>query len=173
MRMLLKAGHKIGKPSPIFAKIEQSTIDELKNKYGGQQNTPQTLQPSNPKVFFDSIAQAEKALDEQSAKVREMKGSGAEKAVWQPEVNTLLGIKKQLENLKNNQQIVPDQAANVEDLEALVTQQGEKVRKLKSSGVDKAVVQTEVGVLLELKKKLALAKGEPLPEPPTKGKKKK
>jgi len=35
MSLLLQPGHKIGEPSPLFAKIEQSVIDELKKKYGG------------------------------------------------------------------------------------------------------------------------------------------
>lgn len=172
MKMLLKPGHKIGKPVPLFAKIEPATIDALKAKYGGVQGDaagqpPAT--PTTPKVFFETVAQAEKALADQAAKVRELKAK-AEKAVWQPEVAILLDMKKQLENLKNK--TVPEKVASAEDLEVLVAQQGEKVRKMKSSGVDKAIVQGEVNILLDLKKKLALAKGEPDPtEKPKKNKK--
>lgn len=170
MKLLLKAGHKIGKPVPLFAKIEPATIDALKAKYGGQQEgggaaVPQT--PTTPKLFYETVAQAEKALSEQAAKVRDLKAS-AEKAVWQPEVVILLDIKKQIENLKNKK--VPDQV-NEEDLEALVAQQGEKVRKLKSSGVDKAIWQGEVNILLDMKKKLASAKGQPHPTEKPKKKK--
>lgn len=160
MKLLLKPGHKIGKPVPLFAKIEPATIDALKAKYGGvQQGTGQPATPTSAKQFFETVAQAEKALSEQAAKVRDLKAT-AEKAVWQPEVAILLDIKKQIENLKN--QKLPEKGVNAEDLEVLVTQQGEKVRKLKSSGVDKAIWQGEVTILLELKKKLAVAKGEPV-----------
>lgn len=34
---MLPPGHKLGEPSPLFAKIEQSTIDELKQKFAGKQ----------------------------------------------------------------------------------------------------------------------------------------
>lgn len=175
MKMLLKPGHKIGHPYPLFAKIEQVTIDELKKKYAGAQQQPQSQgqDPGTPKIFYETIAQAEKALADQAIKVRALKAT-AEKAVWQPEVNIMLDIKQQLENLKNNKPTVSDDSlVNVEDLETLVNQQGEKVRKLKSSGVDKAIVKVEVDVLLDLKKKLAAAKGEPAPLPAGKNKKKK
>lgn len=174
MKLLLKAGHKIGKPVPLFAKIEPTTIDELKSKYGGVQGTGATTAavpptPTTPKVFFETVAQAEKALSDQAAKVRELKAS-AEKAVWQPEVEILLDYKKQVENLKNKK--MPEQV-NEEDLEALVANQGEKVRKMKSGGVEKAIWQPEVNILLELKKKLALAKGEPEQQPQQQKSKKK
>lgn len=170
MKLLLKPGHKIGKPVPLFAKIEPATIDALKAKYGGVQEGAggQPATPTSAKQFFETVAQAEKALSDQAAKVRDLKAS-AEKAVWQPEVVILLDIKKKIEALKNK--TLPDKVEAAEDLEVLVTQQGEKVRKMKSGGVDKAIWQAEVNVLLELKKKLAVAKGEP--EPAAKPKKKK
>lgn len=169
MKLLLKGGHKIGKPVPLFAKIEPATIDVLKAKYGAQEQPEGTaVAPTTPKLFYETVAQAEKALSDQAAKVRDLKAS-AEKAVWQPEVVILLDIKKQIENLKNKK--VPDQVTEV-DLEALVAQQGEKVRKMKSGGVDKAIWQGEVNILLEMKKKLALTKGQPDPtEKPNKKKK--
>lgn len=37
MALLLPPNHKIGTPSPLFVKIEQSKIDELKKKYSGVQ----------------------------------------------------------------------------------------------------------------------------------------
>lgn len=161
MQLLLKQGHKIGKPVPLFVKIEPSAIDTLKSKYGGSQATAQPPTPTSPKLF-ETVAQAEKALGDQAAKVRDLKAK-AEKSVWQPEVEILLEIKKQIENLKNKNLPVKVETVNVDDLEALVSQQGEKVRKMKSSGVDKAIWQGEVQTLLDLKKKLALAKGEPDP----------
>ncbi|GBO19567.1 Methionine--tRNA ligase, cytoplasmic, partial [Araneus ventricosus] len=64
---LLPSGHKIGKPSPLFKKIEQELINELKAKYAGRQ-TPEkvsikqiTIPPgvvefTNEKDFDDEIA---------------------------------------------------------------------------------------------------------------------
>lgn len=100
MPLLLKAGHKINKPAPLFTKIEQSVIDELKKKYGGvQQAKDATPKPEKSKLF-DNVAEAEKAVSDQGEKVRKLKGSGVEKAVWQPEVTILLELKKQLANLQ-------------------------------------------------------------------------
>ncbi|GFR08894.1 methionine--tRNA ligase, cytoplasmic [Trichonephila clavata] len=87
---LLPSGHKIGKPGPLFKKIEQEVINELKAKYAGRQ-TPE-------------------------------KESGSAKS--------------------------------------LVTEQGSKVRDLKSNKASKAEIDKEVAVLLELKKRLMIAKGE-------------
>lgn len=42
----LPAGHKIGKPRPLFEKIEQSKIDELRKRFAGSQaNAPVVEQP--------------------------------------------------------------------------------------------------------------------------------
>lgn len=34
---LLQSGHKIGKPAPLFTKIEQDRLEELKQKFAGKQ----------------------------------------------------------------------------------------------------------------------------------------
>ena len=58
-------------------------------------------------------------------------------------------------------------------LEAQVAQQGDKVRQLKTDKAEKAVVDVEVKLLLNLKKKLSIASGEPVSQPSgKKGKKK-
>ena len=63
--------------------------------------------------------------------------------------------------------------ALVASLEAQVAQQGDKVRQLKTSKAEKAVVDVEVKLLLDLKKKLSLASGESVSQPSgKKGKKK-
>jgi methionyl-tRNA synthetase len=101
MSLLLKAGHKINKPNPLFTKIEQTRIDELKAKYGGSQAKPVQKETKVEKSkFFSTIEEAEKAVADQGEKVRKLKSSGVEKSVWQPEVNILLELKKQLEGLK-------------------------------------------------------------------------
>lgn len=90
-----KDGHKIGKPSPLFTKIEQSQLDELKSKYGGQQQTVDKSAAAEPPVL-KTAADVEKAIAVQADMVRVLKTSGAEKAIWQPEVEILLKLKKQL-----------------------------------------------------------------------------
>lgn len=101
MSQLLQAGHKINKPVPLFTKIEQSAIDELKKKYGGVQQAKDALKPKPEKSkLFNSVEEAEQAVTEQGLKVRDLKASGVEKAVWQPEVTILLELKKQLANLQ-------------------------------------------------------------------------
>lgn len=101
MSLLLKSGHKINKPTPLFTKIEQSRVDELKKKYGGSQDQRLARETKVEKSkFFSTIEEAEKAVADQGEKVRKLKSSGVEKSIWQPEVNILLELKKQLDGLR-------------------------------------------------------------------------
>ncbi|EDW72463.1 uncharacterized protein Dwil_GK20695 [Drosophila willistoni] len=155
--LLLPAGHKIGKPAPLFAKLEQAFIDELKGKYGGVQ-----AQTESAKSDQLSVADLEQAIQAQGNKVRELKASTKDKSVWQPEVNKLLELKKQLEAAQKAapsavQAPTKSGTPSVQDLEKAVQAQGEKVRQLKSSTKDKSVWQPEVNVLLDLKKQLEAA----------------
>lgn len=154
MRLYLKAGHKIGKPLPLFTKIEQQRLDELKKQYGGVQDTNKA--GSKSATAFKSVADAEAAIQAQGDKVRQLKQSGADKTAVQPEVDILLAYKKQLVALQagTNDTAPTDQSSTIKDVEQKITEQGIKVRKLKASG-DKAVWQPEVNVLLALKKQLA------------------
>lgn len=36
---LLPSGHKIGKPAPLFTKIDLSQVEELKKKFAGKQQS--------------------------------------------------------------------------------------------------------------------------------------
>lgn len=48
LQLYLKPGHKIGKPVPLFEKIEQSRLEELKKRFGGSQENPkQTLEQNS------------------------------------------------------------------------------------------------------------------------------
>lgn len=161
MTMLLKPNHKIGKPAPLFAKIEQNVIDELKAKYGG----PQEANGSPNKSAGESIEELTKAVNAQGEKVRALKSSGAAKTVWQPEVTILLDLKAKLAKVgtvqtKKDDAPVPTPKPNnnqsVKELEDKITAQGNKVRQLKASG-DKSVWQPEVNILLDLKKQLTAA----------------
>lgn len=102
LSLLLSAGHKIGVPSPLFAKIEPARAEELKKRYGGVQQTtekPAAKQELSNKLF-STVAECEKAVADQGEKVRQLKTSGVEKTLWQPEVTILLELKKQLTALQ-------------------------------------------------------------------------
>lgn len=169
MPLYFNTGHKIGKPSPLFSKIEQSRLDELRAKYGGQQEVPLAEQQ------FNNSADVEKAIQIQGEKVRTLKGNKTEKSVLEPEIAILLKLKKDLTSLlekeKNAKQANQpvDAATQTKDLEEQINKQGEKVRNLKATG-DKTIWQPEVEVLLKLKKQLASLSGT---QQPISGKKKK
>ncbi|XP_045487327.1 methionine--tRNA ligase, cytoplasmic isoform X1 [Pieris rapae] len=144
-------GHVIGKPEPLFAKIEQELVDTMRAKYAGTQ-AERAKQNGDVKTGASTnVADLEKAIAAQGEKVRQLKASTKDKAVWQPEVNKLLELKKQLTAAQS--QPVMDVAS----LEKAIAEQGEKVRKLKASTKDKTVWQPEVNKLLELKKQMATA----------------
>lgn len=134
MSLLLRAGHVINKPVPLFTKIEQTVIDELKKKYAGAQQAKDApkAKPEKSKLF-NSVDEAEKAVADQGIKVRDLKASGVEKSVWQPEVTILLELKKQLANLqaqkggasdvKEASKLAAPPANDIKNLEAEVAQQ--------------------------------------------------
>uniref|UniRef100_A0A1B0FNT7 Methionine--tRNA ligase, cytoplasmic n=1 Tax=Glossina morsitans morsitans TaxID=37546 RepID=A0A1B0FNT7_GLOMM len=91
--MLLPSGHKIGKPAPIFTKLEQDFIEEMKKKYSGPQITNATL----------TVDELEMAVKAQADKVRQLKATTKDRTVWQPEVTILLDLKKQLTEAQSKQ----------------------------------------------------------------------
>ncbi|XP_077292079.1 methionyl-tRNA synthetase 1 [Arctopsyche grandis] len=90
--LLLPGGHKIGKPSPLFTKIETAKVEELKKRFSGRQSTS----PAKENADKLSIPELEAKILEQGVKVRDSKTSGADKSVWSPMVEVLLGLKAQL-----------------------------------------------------------------------------
>lgn len=121
----LPTGHQINKPAPLFKKLDESLLKELKEKFAGKQQ---------PK---------------QEEKKEENKKSSGDGATQPP---------------------APLSPEEIASIESQVTAQGELVRKLKEEAADVAEIKKQVVVLLDLKKKLALAKGE---DPNAGGKKKK
>lgn len=61
---MLPTWHKIGKPSPLFTKIEDQRIEMLRNKYAGQQGT-NGKEPAASKTSDDSVAALEAAIAKQ------------------------------------------------------------------------------------------------------------
>ncbi|XP_047438327.1 methionine--tRNA ligase, cytoplasmic isoform X1 [Mugil cephalus] len=112
----LRAGHRIGRVSPLFQKLEADQIESLKKRFGGQQPEDEPTQkknaasaqpaaaPASPaaEVATENRADPEKAkqltqaVAEQGEKVRALKAQKAEKAVVTAEVAKLLDLKKQL-----------------------------------------------------------------------------
>lgn len=199
LRTILPPGHRIGKPIVLFTKIEDARIEELKKKFGGQQQqskiTPNVIVANETSAMGSSSAvkDVQKAIDEQAAKVRKIKASGADRAVWQPEVNTLLELKKQLQltdlslrtqssmssttlaDATKSAELLPATASNptaVKLLEEEIAQQGIKVRNLKATNSDRSVWQPEVSLLVSLKQKLSELTGVPFAVTTDSGKKK-
>ncbi|KAM3955443.1 LOW QUALITY PROTEIN: methionyl-tRNA synthetase 1 [Aphomia sociella] len=145
----LPAGHKIGKPEPLFAKIEPELLDRLRAKYAGTQSERANKQNGGSA----DVSQLESAIAEQGEKVRQLKASTKDKTVWQPEVNKLLELKKQLAAAQA--QTKTNGPSSVAELEKAIAEQGDKVRQLKAASKDKTTWQPEVEKLLQLKKQLA------------------
>ncbi|XP_020291660.1 methionine--tRNA ligase, cytoplasmic isoform X2 [Pseudomyrmex gracilis] len=114
---MLPTWHKIGKPNPLFTRIEDQTVELLRKKYAGQQETngkmPSETSKESAKTSEKSkesakisdkdcpnnVAVLEAAITKQANLVRELK-SKHEKSIWQPQVEILLDLKKKLAALK-------------------------------------------------------------------------
>lgn len=95
----LPAGHQMNEPSPLFTRIEPARVEELKKLFAGKQSENGKVKPE-PEV--GNLKDLEAKVAQQADKVRKLKTSGAGKDVWQPEVNVLLDLKKQLEVAQKN-----------------------------------------------------------------------
>ncbi|XP_076178929.1 methionyl-tRNA synthetase 1 [Ptiloglossa arizonensis] len=185
---ILPIGHKIGKPSPLFKKIEDGDVEMLRKKYSGKQETENKTKANN---VHDAEKSLESAIATQGDKVREMK-TKHDKSVWLPEVQILKDLKKKLTDLKGgeNKSSVPPQSKitkpetifvpkqngdvsmDIANLESSITKQGLLVRELKAKE-EKSVWLPEVEKLLELKKQLADLTGTSPTSTDKKSKKKK
>lgn len=149
----LPFGHVIGKPEPLFAKLEPELLEQLRAKYAGSQKERE-IRENGAKTSV-TVSELEAAITAQGDKVRQIKASTKDKAKWQPEVDKLLALKKQLTVAQQNANDVTGN--DVQALEKAITEQGHKVRQLKASTKDKTIWQPEVDKLLALKKQLANA----------------
>ncbi|KAK3736631.1 hypothetical protein QZH41_005599 [Actinostola sp. cb2023] len=94
---VLKPGHKIGQPKPLFQKIEPSIADELKKKFAGQRKETPEKPSDSPTVCKGNqdIDKLQSEVTAQGEKIRGLKANKADKAVIDAEVVRLLDMKKQ------------------------------------------------------------------------------
>ncbi|XP_050423706.1 methionine--tRNA ligase, cytoplasmic [Adelges cooleyi] len=158
--ILLQPGHKIGKPSPLFEKIEQAVVNQLKSRFAGKQKTPEKetiFAPGLDVKLLTSIEKMEEAISKQGDLVRSLKQNGTQKSELEPYIKGLLEMKKSFEQMK----LATSCTETAEELEEKIALQGTKVRELKASKVEKSVLQPEIDLLLQLKAKLSNKKGVP------------
>ncbi|KAJ8036040.1 Methionine--tRNA ligase, cytoplasmic [Holothuria leucospilota] len=106
----LEAGHKIGVPKPLFAKIEQGQVDELKKRFSGTQKendssappkepakpSPPAQADPDPTASPEDIKRLTGEVTKQGDLVRKLKTEKAEKSTIDAEVKKLLALKKEL-----------------------------------------------------------------------------
>ncbi|XP_050434052.1 bifunctional glutamate/proline--tRNA ligase-like isoform X23 [Adelges cooleyi] len=132
-------------------------------------------QPTNAPSTTNQEEQLYARVTEQGDKVRQLKSSGASKDAVSEAVKALLALKAEYKqaagkDYQPNQppaKSAPTQPTNVpsttnqeEQLYARVTEQGDKVRQLKSSGASKDAVSEAVKALLALKAEYKQAAGK-------------
>ncbi|CAL7944853.1 unnamed protein product [Xylocopa violacea] len=179
---ILPPEHKIGKPSPLFKKIEDKDVEALRKKYSGKQESANDGEHRDVKSLDSAIAE----LDN---KVKELKAKH-DKSGWQSsQIQIFTDLKKKLSDLINEKDksseskskkpevvFVPEQNGDVSmdaaSLESAIAKQGNLVRELKAKA-EKTVWQPEVEKLLKLKKQLADLTGSSPASTDKKSKKKK
>ncbi|XP_050434055.1 bifunctional glutamate/proline--tRNA ligase-like isoform X25 [Adelges cooleyi] len=134
-----------------------------------------STQPTNVPSTTNQEEQLYARVTEQGDKVRQLKSSGASKDAVSEAVKALLALKAEYKqaagkDYQPNQppaKSAPTQPTNVpsttnqeEQLYARVTEQGDKVRQLKSSGASKDAVSEAVKALLALKAEYKQAAGK-------------
>lgn len=95
----LPAGHRIGTVSPLFQKLENDQIENLRQRFGGGQAKGPTKPVAGEAVTTAGPQQIQVLMDEvtkQGNLVRELKAQKADKNQVAAEVAKLLELKKQL-----------------------------------------------------------------------------
>ncbi|KAF0773797.1 CLIP-associating protein 1-like [Aphis craccivora] len=159
-KIFLPPGHKIGKPAPLFKKIDSSVVNHLKSRFAGKQKLLVKILAIASRLDLKqitTIGQMEEAISKQIYKpilmnikifygdtddtVRQLKQSGAQKSEWEPFVKMLYSKY----NLHYDYKLI-----------------GDKVRKLKEAKVEKSELQSEIDLILQFKSKLPTSKDIPL-----------
>ncbi|KAG0721471.1 Methionine--tRNA ligase, cytoplasmic [Chionoecetes opilio] len=196
----LPVGHVIKEPQPLITQLDCELIEKMSKKFGGE--TKSSKKEINPAEVtrLQALVEAQGSKVRQlkgggmaskaevAAEVATLINLKSQLANAQGVEASPAGDKDKKKNKKSGggakENIKPPPAtqpssntpvneAEVSRLQALVTQQGEKVRALKTSGASKEAVAPEVAVLLDLKQQLAAAQGINLTALTGKDKKKK
>ncbi|XP_043674180.1 methionine--tRNA ligase, cytoplasmic [Vespula pensylvanica] len=190
---MLPSGHKIGKVSPLFTKIEDQLIEELRKKYAGKQETNGAQSITNDVI--ESVESSEAAaqwgqlvkklihnhnesvqhshvdiFDEPQNKLADLKQDTNNKMHFLLLADRALSARsKKAEPLHTPEQN-GDTGTDVTSLEAAITKQGNLVRELKAKE-ERSVWQPQVEILLKLKNQLASLTGAKIPDKKSKKKK--
>ncbi|KAJ1160271.1 hypothetical protein NDU88_000773 [Pleurodeles waltl] len=103
----LPTGHRIGTVSPLFQKLENDQIEDLRKRFGGgqakQEPKAEEVKPAAPPVGGPATSadpqrakELTDAVMKQGTLVRELKTQKAEKSLVDVEVSKLLELKKEL-----------------------------------------------------------------------------
>ncbi len=84
-------------PQPLFKKLEQKEIDELRNRFIGKQNNEKETLGTNQ--TSDELNQL---IAAQGDKVRKLKAQKVAKDIIEAEVKILLNLKQQLNGISGN-----------------------------------------------------------------------
>ncbi|ODM96096.1 Methionine--tRNA ligase, cytoplasmic, partial [Orchesella cincta] len=142
----LSPGHKIGKVSPLFQKLELDMIEKLRKKYAGNQAERKEKEAKKLKSPSKSSSVVSTDSGNNNANNASDTASTGGGAAADP--------------------------AEVAKLEAEIAKQGNLVRDLKTKKADKTEIDKEVQALLKLKFQLGLLSGNETPVNDSKSKKK-
>ncbi|KAJ3342538.1 hypothetical protein HDU93_001924 [Gonapodya sp. JEL0774] len=135
-------GHVIGKPDYLFTKIEESKEQELRQRYAGKQVTEEGNGTTSAPIA--SSASVAPPKDAKSAKA-----AGKAKAAAKPSA-------KDAKPGKSAEPVITDADKTPEmiELELLIAEQGNKVRKLKGEKAPAELIKSAVDELLQFKARL-------------------
>uniref|UniRef100_A0A8D8TL22 Bifunctional glutamate/proline--tRNA ligase n=1 Tax=Cacopsylla melanoneura TaxID=428564 RepID=A0A8D8TL22_9HEMI len=136
---------------------------EYKTKTGTDWKPESVVKPSASSGGNEAVDLNEK-IKAQGEKVRKLKAEKADKAAITAEVSALLSLKTEFKSV-TGKDWTPDAAptgkpatttppasdVNADELNKKITEQGDKIRKLKGEKADKATITAEVTALLSLK----------------------
>lgn len=180
----LPAGHAIQEPKPLITQLDDDTIKKLFEEFRGQAPEKKVADPAEVAKMEARVAEQGNKVRELKTS-----GTAGKDAIA-AEVAMLLKLKEELAAMKGEEPAssgkdkkkkggntgkkesnVPapsskpetpaaSNPAEVDHLQALVTEQGNRVRELKGKeGTSKEAIAAEIAKLLDLKNQLALAQG--------------
>ncbi|XP_063973582.1 bifunctional glutamate/proline--tRNA ligase [Diachasmimorpha longicaudata] len=163
-------------PENLSKKIKEQTamieeqmklLTSLKSQF--QSATGKEWSISSPSSSQTPADELSKRIQEQGDKVRKLKSEKAEKKIVDEAVQLLLSLKAEYktqtgEEWKGLNTIPVKQdkpsSSKADELSQRIAQQGDKVRQLKSSKAEKAVIDEQVKTLLQLKAEYKTATGD-------------